>query len=152
MRAAVPAALLEGAERETAARPVDLLRKLNENEPHVVHFSSHGNADELILESEEEDAGPAGPGGASARSAEERDMKKAQSDEPEAGRGQICRALSVGKSALASVLRSCDSAPGELGSQDLRSCALAACNAKQRVPALAYHKRAAAADHSVIPG
>jgi hypothetical protein len=28
-------------------RPVDLLRKLNENQPHVVHFSSHGSPDEI---------------------------------------------------------------------------------------------------------
>ena len=34
-------------------RPVDLLRKLNENQPQVVHFSSHGNPDEIILESGE---------------------------------------------------------------------------------------------------
>ena len=32
-------------------RPVDLLRKLNENQPQVVHFSSHGSPDEILLES-----------------------------------------------------------------------------------------------------
>ena len=37
-------------------RPVDLLRKLNENQPQVVHFSSHGNPDEIVLESGDEDA------------------------------------------------------------------------------------------------
>ena len=37
-------------------RPVDLLRKLNENQPQVVHFSSHGNPDEIILESGEGEA------------------------------------------------------------------------------------------------
>ena len=37
-------------------RPVDLLRKLNENQPQVVHFSSHGSPDEIILESGEEEA------------------------------------------------------------------------------------------------
>ena len=37
-------------------RPVDLLRKLNENQPQVVHFSSHGNPDEIILESGDEEA------------------------------------------------------------------------------------------------
>ena len=35
-------------------RPVDLLRKLNENQPQVVHFSSHGNPDEIVLESGDE--------------------------------------------------------------------------------------------------
>ena len=34
-------------------RPVDLLRKLNENQPQVVHFSSHGSPDEIMLESGE---------------------------------------------------------------------------------------------------
>ena len=37
-------------------RPVDLLRKLNENQPQVVHFSSHGSPDELILESGDAEA------------------------------------------------------------------------------------------------
>ena len=33
-------------------RLVDLLRKLNEDHPHIVHFSGHGNIDEeIILES-----------------------------------------------------------------------------------------------------
>ena len=30
-------------------RPVDLLRKLNESQPQVVHFSSHGSPDEILL-------------------------------------------------------------------------------------------------------
>jgi serine/threonine protein kinase len=47
------------------------------------------------------------------------------------------------------VVHACDAA-GELDSKDVRTCALAACNAKQRSPALAYHKRAAAADHAAI--
>src|ERR1700678_3403881 len=41
-------------------RPVDLLRKLNENQPQVVHFSSHGSPDEIILESGEADAEASG--------------------------------------------------------------------------------------------
>src|SRR5262249_23011741 len=53
-------------------RPVDLLRKLNENQPQIVHFSSHGNPDELVLEAgEHADA----PGRAGAVSADGRDMK-----------------------------------------------------------------------------
>ena len=35
-------------------RPVDLLRKLNESQPQVVHFSSHGSPDEILLEAEDE--------------------------------------------------------------------------------------------------
>ena len=45
-------------------RPVDLLRKLNENQPQVVHFSSHGSPDEILLESgdgEDEASSPVGP-------------------------------------------------------------------------------------------
>ena len=42
-------------------RPVDLLRKLNENQPQVVHFSSHGNPDEIVLESGDEEADGSGP-------------------------------------------------------------------------------------------
>src|SRR5271157_4528608 len=64
-------------------RPVDLLRKLNENQPQVVHFSSHGNPDELILESAEDEAEAAGPYRSSAPTADERDMKKVRPDEVE---------------------------------------------------------------------
>ena len=38
------------------ARPVDLLRKLNKEQPHIVHFSGHGSGDATIfLEQEDED-------------------------------------------------------------------------------------------------
>ena len=47
-------------------RPVDLLRKLNENQPQVVHFSSHGNPDEIILESGDEEADVPGRSGTTA--------------------------------------------------------------------------------------
>src|SRR5262249_32493200 len=59
-------------------RPVDLLRKLNENQPQVVHFSSHGNPDEIILESGDEE-GP-GRSGTSASSTDDRDMKVVRPD------------------------------------------------------------------------
>ena len=64
-------------------RPVDLLRKLNENQPQVVHFSSHGSPDEIILESGEGEAEAAGSYGTGTRSADERDMKKVRPDEVE---------------------------------------------------------------------
>src|SRR5204863_9393088 len=51
-------------------RPVDLLRKLNENQPQVVHFSSHGDPDHLVLESGDDAAGRPGPLGAGTRSAD----------------------------------------------------------------------------------
>ena len=89
-------------------RPVDLLRKLNENQPQVVHFSSHGNPDEIVLESCEGEAEASGPDGPSIRSADERDMEKVEPDDVETegvGQGQP---QVVSKSALVSVLRSCD--------------------------------------------
>src|SRR5262249_31388275 len=66
-RAAVELILVPGA------RPVDLLRKINENRPHVVHLSGHGEPGKIILESgqAEEDSQCA----ALLRSADERDMK-----------------------------------------------------------------------------
>src|SRR6516225_4817758 len=49
-RAAVELILVPGA------RPVDLLRKLNEYRPQVVHLSGHGEPDEIILESGDDEA------------------------------------------------------------------------------------------------
>ena len=57
------------------ARPVDLLRKLNENQPQVVHFSSHGDPDHLVLESGDDEADGPGPLGAGTRSVDNRDLK-----------------------------------------------------------------------------
>src|SRR5271155_2585783 len=64
-------------------RPVDLLRKLNENQPHIVHFSSHGSPDEIVLESADVDADALGPHSHIVRSANERDMQKVQPGEIE---------------------------------------------------------------------
>ncbi len=58
------------------ARPVDLLRKLNETQPQVVHFSSHGSPDEILLEAEGGERDEAADRlGATTRSDSERDMK-----------------------------------------------------------------------------
>src|SRR5262249_17444749 len=87
-------------------RPVDLLRKLNENQPQVVHFSSHGDPDHLLLESGEE-AEPPGVLVAGTRSPDERDMKPIRPLPPDTespGQGAPRR---VSKSALVNVLRSC---------------------------------------------
>ena len=73
------------------ARPVDLLRKLNENQPQVVHFSSHGNPNEIVLESGEGEAEAPGASVLSTRSANDRDIKKVGPDEVEVvgcGRGE----------------------------------------------------------------
>jgi WD40 repeat protein len=122
-RAAVELILVPGT------RPVDLLRKLNENRPQVVHFSSHGEPGELILESGEEEADEAGLGGALLRSADERDMKRLR-PEPDAsgetGSGQPHR---VGRSALVDVLRSCDEG-------NLRLVVLNACHTRTQAEAL----------------
>src|SRR5208282_3336901 len=81
-------------------RPVDLLRKLNENQPQVVHISSHGSPDEIMLESGEEDAESWGSQSSIVRSADDRDMNKVRPAEVESeglGHGQ---AQVVSKSAL----------------------------------------------------
>jgi WD40 repeat protein len=107
-------------------RPVDLLRKLNENQPQVVHFSSHGDPDHLILE-----AGDEGPGlmGAGTRSTDQRDMKSARPVAAETeSTGQGAPRL-VSKSALVNVLRSCDEG-------NLRLVVLNACHTRQQAEAL----------------
>ncbi len=58
------------------ARPVDLLRKLNESQPQVVHFSSHGSPDEILLEAGDEENEVSDLLGTNPRSASDRDMKK----------------------------------------------------------------------------
>jgi hypothetical protein len=110
-------------------RPKDLLRKLNENQPQVVHFSSHGNPDEIILESGEGDAEASDSCGPSIRSVDDRDMKKLRLDEVESegfghGQPQI-----VSKSSLVNVLRSCDEG-------NLRLVVLNACDTRALAMAL----------------
>jgi len=122
-RSAVELVLVPGT------RPVDLLRKLNENQPQVVHFSSHGNPDEIILESgegEAEDSDPYGPG---IRSADERDMKKVRPDEVQSGSTSQGQPQVVSKSALVNVLRSCDEG-------NLRLVVLNACSTRPQAEAL----------------
>jgi hypothetical protein len=63
-------------------RPVDLLRKLNENQPQIVHFSSHGTPDEIIVESGDEAANTSGVSGDALRSTDERNMELAQPGAP----------------------------------------------------------------------
>ena len=109
-------------------RPVDLIRKLNENQPQVVHFSSHGNPDEIVLESEE-DANAAIRSGGAARLTDDRDMKLVR---PDAADQEItCRARPqvVSKSALVSVLSSCTDGT-------LRLVVLNACHTRSQAEAL----------------
>ncbi len=108
-------------------RPVDLLRKLNENQPQIVHFSSHGSPDEIVLESGEPEAADVGLGGAILRSADERDMKKVGPVEVVGlghGEPQV-----VSKSALVNVLRSCNQG-------NLRLVVLNACSTRPQAEAL----------------
>jgi uncharacterized delta-60 repeat protein len=120
-RSAVELILVPGS------RPVDLLRKLNESQPHVVHFSSHGSPDEILLESGDGDAEDSGPYSPIVRSADERDMTRVRPDEvehSEHGHAQV-----VSKSALVKVLRSCNEG-------NLRLVVLNACNTRPQAEAL----------------
>ena len=110
-------------------RPVDLLRKLNENQPQVVHFSSHGSPDEIMLESGEEDAEDWGSQSLIVRSADERDIKKVRPDELEGESLDHGHAQAVSKSALVNVLRSCNEG-------NLRLVVLNACNTRPQAEAL----------------
>jgi WD40 repeat protein len=110
-------------------RPVDLMRKLNENQPQVVHFSSHGNPDEIILESGEHEAEDSGFAVPSTRSSDQRDMTKVRPEEVEivdTGQGE---AQAVSKSALVNVLRSCNEG-------NLRLVVLNACSTRNQAEAL----------------
>jgi len=110
-------------------RPKDLLRKLNENQPQVVHFSSHGSPDAIILESGEGQAEDSDPYGPSVRSADERDMTKARPDEVESEGFDHGQAHVVSRSALVKVLRSCNEG-------NLRLVVLNACNTRPQAEAL----------------
>lgn len=105
------------------ARPVDLLRKLNENQPQIVQFSSHGSADEIILESEQGEAEASGPYGPSVRSADDRDMKKVRPDDVESEGFSPGQPHVVKKSALVKVLRCCNEG-------NLRLVVLIACDTR----------------------
>jgi len=82
-------------------RVVDLLRKLNEAHPDIVHFSGHGNIDEeIILESGEGD--PVTPENTSSPA---RDMRRL---EPADGAAQACAPAPLSKSALVDILKACN--------------------------------------------
>jgi WD40 repeat protein len=110
-------------------RPVDLLRKLNENRPQVVHFSSHGDPDEILLESGDEEADGIGRPGVPMRSADERDMKSLGPGAAASGGTGQGQPHGVSKSALVNVLRSCDEG-------NLRLVVLNACHSRSQAEAL----------------
>jgi WD40 repeat protein len=111
-------------------RPVDLLRRLNENQPQVVHFSSHGNPDEIILESGDEEAGASGRSGITTDSTDDRNMTRVRPGAADGERAGQSPPHLVSKSALASVLRSCDEG-------NLRLVVLNACHTRSHAEALA---------------
>ncbi len=111
------------------ARPVDLLRKLNENRPQIVHFSSHGNPDELVLESGDDVADAVDLGGPSLRSSDERDMKRIRPEAADSGDAGQGPPQVVSKSALVRVLRSCDEG-------NLRLVVLNACDTRSQAELL----------------
>jgi hypothetical protein len=111
------------------ARPVDLLGKLNENRPQVVHFSSHGDPDAIVLESGDEEVHAPRLPGPHMRSIDERDMKSGPPDEAETGGSSQGQPRGVTKSALVHVLRSCDDG-------NLRLVVLNACHTRSQAEAL----------------
>ena len=124
-----PFRMRRGADPGPGTRPVDLLRKLNENQPQVVHFSSHGNPDEILTSSPERKTRLPGRAVPVMRSADERDMKKVRPDEVEsAGIGQG-QPQAVSKSALVNVLRACNEG-------NLRLVVLNACHTRPQAEAL----------------
>jgi WD40 repeat protein len=111
------------------ARPVDLLRKLNENQPQVVHFSSHGDPDHLVLESGDDEADGRDPLGGGTRSVDQRDLMPIRPPPADTeSTGQIAPRL-ISKSALVNVLRSCNQG-------NLRLVVLNACNTRPQAEAL----------------
>jgi WD40 repeat protein len=109
-------------------RPVDLLRKLNESQPQVVHFSSHGSSDEILLEAEGGTDEAAHSPDWATRSSSGRDMKTVGPDEFEGADGPG-QPHPVRGSALADVLRSCDEG-------NLRLVVLNACDSRPQAEAL----------------
>ena len=103
-------------------RLVDLLRKLNEDHPHIVHFSGHGNIDEeIILESGKDVA--ATPDNTTLQP---RDMRRLEPVQ-EARRAGSARSLS--KSALVDIVKACNQ-------ENIRVVVLNACHTRPQAEAL----------------
>jgi WD40 repeat protein len=110
-------------------RPVDLLRKLNENQPQVIHLSGHGNPDEIILETGDEEAEAPGRSGTTTGSTDDRNMDRVRPDAADDERARRSLPQVLSKSALVSVLRSCDEG-------NLRLVVLNACHTRSQAEAL----------------
>jgi WD40 repeat protein len=123
LRQAVKLILVPGA------RPVDLLRKLNENQPEVVHISSHGNPDELVLESANDQAAGMCRDTVGMQSGDDRDMSVTRPEEADEKSTPTSAPHVVTKSALVNVLRACDQG-------NLRLVVLNACHTRSQAESL----------------
>jgi hypothetical protein len=103
-------------------RLVDLLRKLNEAHPDIVHFSGHGNLDEeIILESGEgDDVAPDNTG------SQARDMRRL---EPAHEVRRACCPKPLSKSALVQIVKACNQ-------ENIRVVVLNACHTRPQAEAL----------------
>jgi hypothetical protein len=103
-------------------RLVDLLRKLNEIHPDVVHFSGHGNIDEeIILESREADSMTRDHSGSPAR-----DMRRVDSADHAS---EVCTPGPLSKSALVDIVKACNH-------ENIRIVVLNACHTRPQAEAL----------------
>jgi hypothetical protein len=104
-------------------RIVDLLRKLNEVHPSIVHFSGHGSInEEIILESSEGDNASR----VSTRSSSARDMRPSE-DAHDAS--EVCSPRLLSKSALVEVIKACND-------ENIRVVVLNACHTRSLAEAL----------------
>ncbi len=111
------------------ARPVDLLRKLNEMLPQVVHFSTHGSPDEILLEAEGGQDQASDLIGTGESSTTDRDMKTVGRKHFEGSGVSQGPPQPLNRSALVNVLRSCDEG-------NLRLVVLNACDTRPHAEAL----------------
>jgi hypothetical protein len=103
-------------------RLVDLLRKLNEAHPDIVHFSGHGNIDEeIILESREGQPVAQDPTGSPAHNMRNLELVH--------GSRRACSPTPLSKSALVDIVKACNQ-------ENIRVVVLNACHTRPQAEAL----------------
>jgi WD40 repeat protein len=113
------------------ARPVDLLRKLNETQPQVVHFSLHGSPDEILLEAQAQALEePVDRLESTRRACADRDMSLIEGEDAQGEQSAQGSPQPVSRAAIVEVLRSCDEG-------NLRLVVLNACDTRAHAEALA---------------
>jgi WD40 repeat protein len=111
-------------------RPVDLLRKLNDSQPQVVHFSLHGGPDEIFLESScEAHRGTSESWNPMSGSDPGRDMERVNDEQDLESPTVHGGVQPVSTMAIIDVLRSCNEG-------NLRLVVLNACETRHRAMAL----------------